>query len=415
MQHRAWLFFALLAPLALACGSGGSVNVSAGGTGGAVEITGAGGAGGTGLHHDTTSVTTTTTASTTTGGTGPTCPPTPPPTGPTIDTPDDQWTWVPIAGSKCRGGGSTGIGVRKSPGSKALFIYLEGGGACFNGTTCAISASSFGKVEFDAWAATVGQTGIFNNGNTDNPVRTWNAVYVPYCSGDVHAGDASGADVPGGPQNQEFVGYNNVGLALSRLVPTFADVNQVLLTGISAGGFGAAINYDRVAAAFCPTPVVLLDDSGPPMSDTYLAPCLQKQWRSLWNLQATLPSDCSDCAEPNGGGIVNYVTYLAEKWPKSRLGLISSTQDAVISTFYGFGTNDCTSSTPLPGSVYAAGLEDLRSNYMASSGLWGTYFIDSTNHTWLLGPGYYTTSVKGKKLTTWIGDLIDGQPSNVGP
>ena len=67
--------------------------------------------------------------------------------------------------------------------------------------------------------------------------------------------------------------------------------------GLVAGGFGAAFNYDRVSAAFCPLPVTLLDDSGPPMSDTYLAPCLQKQWRGLWNLPGVLPAACTACAK----------------------------------------------------------------------------------------------------------------------
>ena len=61
------------------------------------------------------------------------------------------------------------------------------------------------------------------------------------------------------------------------------------------------------------------------------------------------------------------------------------------------------------------GLEDLRNTYLSTSNRWGTYFIDSTQHTWLLGPGYFTTTVKGKKLTDWISDLLQGHPGNVGP
>src|SRR5689334_18496513 len=73
--------------------------------------------------------------------------------------------------------------------------------------------------------------------------------------------------------NQSFVGYTNIGHYLQRLVPTFSSATQVVLTGTSAGAFGAFLNYHRVAQAFCPKPTVLIDDSGPVMSDTYLAPC----------------------------------------------------------------------------------------------------------------------------------------------
>ena len=165
--------------------------------------------------------------------------------------------------------------MRINPASTKLYIYLEGGGACFNAATCTISLASFGATDFAGWASTVGLTGIFDPTNAANPVQDWNAIYVPYCSADVHVGDATGVNVNGGgPTDQTFIGYENVGYDLGRIVPTFPQVTQVLLTGISAGGFGAAYNYDRAnSAAFCPPPVALIDDSGPPMSDGYLAPC----------------------------------------------------------------------------------------------------------------------------------------------
>jgi hypothetical protein len=415
-QDGTFFFFAALAAAALggaACGGGGEVAASSGGTGGA--ITGAGGG--------TTTIPVVTTGSTSisgvaptsgAGGSAPSCPATPPIEGPGITGPDHQWTWIPIDGSRCRDGSQTGFGFRPSSTSKKLFIYLEGGGACFNAATCLIALPSFGKAAFDAWAATIGQMGIFDGGNGQNPIHDWNAIYVPYCSGDVHAGAATGADVPGGPQGQDFTGYENLGLYLQRIVFTFKGADDVLLTGASAGGFGAAFNYDRVAAAFCPTGVAMIDDSGPPMSDQYLAPCLQKQWKGLWNLAATLPTGCA-CDDAQGGGIVNYITYLQSRWPESRMGLVSSTRDAVISTFYGYGTDDCTSSTPLPGPTYAAGLEDLRQSYLMKGGKWGTYFVNSTTHTYLIGPGFYTTTVQGKPLTAWVGDVLAGQAGNIGP
>jgi hypothetical protein len=420
MDTRAWLLLGLggvglgCLGAALGCGGGGQITSASTSAGAGGAITGASGAGGGVVTHPVSSVAATT-GSGGHGGAAPTCPPTPPVEGPPLSTPDHQWTWVPVSGAKCRDGSATGIGVRLSSTSKKVFIYLEGGGACFNAATCAISLASFGKPAFDAWASTVGLTGVFDPNVGANPVKDWSAIYVPYCSGDVHAGDATGVSVPSGPSAQDFVGYENMALYLGRIVPTFHDAPQVLLTGISAGGFGAAFNYDRVAAAFCPTPVTLVDDSGPPMGDAYLAPCLQKQWKGLWNLAGTLPAGCTDCNTADSGGIVNYVPYLAKTWPDSYLGLISSTHDAVISTFYGYGTANCTQSTPLSGAAYAAGLDDLRNNYMSSSGKWGTYFVDSATHTYLLGPGFYTTQVQGKLLTSWMRDLLDGKASNVGP
>ena len=414
MRARACLVLGLLG-VVHGCGSAGDPPETTLGRGGAGGIINGAGGGTTGII--TTPLTTTTTSSDVggSGGGAPTCPPTPPVEGPPISAPSGKWTWVAVSGSRCRDGSPTGVGIRLNPSSTKVAIYLEGGGACFNTATCAIALASFGKATFDAWAATVGQLGIFDDGAADNPIKDWNVVYVPYCSGDVHAGSASGADVPNGPQDQDFVGYENMGHYLGRLVPTFADATHVLLTGVSAGGFGAAFNYHRVAAAFCPIPVTLIDDSGPPLADDYLAPCLQKKWRELWNLAAALPTECADCTLPSGGGLVNYADHLAATWPNSRLGLISSTRDSVISTFFGYGADGCTKTTPIPGDVYAEGLMDLRDNHLSSASGWGSYYVDSTTHTYLIGPGFYLAQVNGVKLTQWMRDLLSGYPSHVGP
>lgn len=358
------------------------------------------------------------------GGTGPMCAPEGPFDGPAIkpiDAPPEKWTWIEVDGAKCRDGSPTGFGIRPQTGSDKLVIYLEGGGACFNGTTCGINPGSFGSVAFGAWQGSAGNTGIFDSDNMENPVKDWNMVYVPYCSGDIHAGGASNVDVPGAfsPKDQDFVGYDNIYLYLKRIIPTFPDVSKVLLTGISAGGFGAAYNYDRVAQAFCPKPVILVDDSGPPMSDSYIAPCLQSRWRGLWSLEDTLPADCAACSGADGGGIVNYVDYIGNKYPNARLGLISSTRDSVISLFFGYGKNDCNDidgiASPIDGKVYAAGLEELRSKHMGMPGRWSTYYVDSTTHTYLLA-GLYSTTVQGKKLSAWLGDVVnDGPMEHVGP
>ncbi|AKT39494.1 uncharacterized protein CMC5_036410 [Chondromyces crocatus] len=324
--------------------------------------------------------------------------------------------------ARCRNRSSTGFGVKLNPASDKLVIFLEGGGACFNTSTCLANPSSYSEQNFNSWRGGNGPGGILSSSNADNPVRDWNMVFVPYCTGDVHAGNATGQNVPGiaAPQNQSFVGYANIGHYLQRIVPTFTEVTQVLLTGASAGGFGAAFNYDRVAQAFCPHPVALLDDSGPPMADTYMAPCLQKRWRDLWNLDGSFPTDCADCSTANGGGIVNLASHLGAKYPDARLGLISSDKDNTIRTFFSFGQNNCASIDGLPSSMssatYAQGLEDLRQNHLSDSASWATYFIDSTTHTYLGGNGFYSTTVSGTALTDWVARLFMGEPpGHVGP
>jgi hypothetical protein len=355
------------------------------------------------------------------GGAGVACTPEGTFGGEPIEGEAGQWTWVGVPDALCRDGSPTGFGVRLNPASDKLFIYLEGGGACFSTLTCTLNPSSYGELAFMGWASG-GKGGLFDTENQDNPVRDWNGIYIPYCTGDVHAGNATDIDVPGigAPAGQSFVGYRNIGLYLDRIIPTFPSVTQVLLTGSSAGGVGAAYNYDRVAQAFCPRPVVLVDDAGPPMSDEYLAPCLQKRWRELWGLDGTLPVGCPDCSGADGGGIVNYATYLADRYPDARLGLVSSEEDDVIRLFYGFGENDCGNldgvlPSSMSGPRFREGLANLRDSYLSKSPVWGTYFVPGAAHTFLGGGGYTATKVEDVPLTEWISTMIDGgDPGHLG-
>lgn len=333
-----------------------------------------------------------------------------------------QWAWVDEPKALCRDGSATGFGVRINPNSDKLVIYFQGGGACFNSATCGSNPATFNSGTFALAVLAGGQQGIFNQTDSANPFRDWNAVFIPYCTGDVHAGTATGVTVPGvgAPTNQQFVGYRNVGYYLKRIIPTFPKVTRVLLTGASAGGFGSMLNYHRVAQAFCPRPVSLVNDSGPVFQDAFLAPCLQKRWRQLWNFDANLPAGCTGCSNADGSGMANYEKFIGQNYPAQRLGLISSLQDATISYFLGFGQNNCSAIDgtpgPLPGATFQAGLIDLRDSLLKPNPNWSTYYLTGTTHTYLNNANYSSLTSAGVKLTDWmIGIANQGPSSHVAP
>lgn len=316
------------------------------------------------------------------------------------------WTWIDVPGATCMNDTATGLGINLNPGSNKLMIYLEGGGACFNAFTCSGVAhqDGFNANHLAQFASDYGDNGVFNREDGDNPFKDWNMVFIPYCTGDIFAG--SNPDGFGG-RNQ--VGFDNMGAYLDLLVPAFADADHVVLTGSSAGGFGAMYNFPRAQEAFGDTPVTLLNDSGPPMSDDYMTPCLQQQVRDLWNLDATLPQDCADCFNDDGGGLINAVRYAADKYPDRRFGLISSTTDGVIRLFYGWGYPNCSNpQVPMPADVFRAGLAQLRDEVLAPYPNFRVYTIESGLHVWLLENPLGTTNVTGVSLTDWIREMIDG-------
>ncbi len=334
---------------------------------------------------------------------------------PLPDAQANEWHWIDFPDALCRDGSTTGIGVRYGLENKVM-IFFQGGGACFNPTSCTFNRANYDSGNFDNWKDAAGREGVLDADNPDNPLGEWSVIYIPYCTGDVHAGDEPDTSLPGVNGAQQFVGYRNVVAYLDRVVPTFFDAEHVLVTGVSAGGFGAALNFDHIADAFPKSEVTLLDDSGPPMADAYLAPCLQSKWREAWGFDMTLPQACDDCFPDNGGGLINLVTFIGAKHDDSILALISSEEDSTIRSFFGFGSDDCNAVLPsMKASLFTEGLYDLRDNALKTGGAWGSFILPGEKHTWIGDNGVYSAEVSDMLLIDWITDILVRDPQHISP
>jgi hypothetical protein len=321
---------------------------------------------------------------------------------------EGQWNWTDFPDAHCRDGSSTGLGLNPSTASPNVMVFLDQGGACFNADTCAFNNSAFGGADFVPQVQ-----GIFNRDDPDNPVRTWSFVFIPYCSGDVHAGNRSDGAVDGGSP-QQFLGYRNLDAFLSRIVPTFAGAQQVLFAGSSAGGFGVLLNADHVARWFAPVPVTVLSDSGPPMPSNVVGPCLEQTWHDLWGFDQGPMLDCGADCPSSSDYMIDFPLHFGWRYPSYRSGLISSFQDATISLFFGFGQNGCAGAT-LAAADFQAGLMSVRGQLQVQGTPFGTYYIPGIQHIWLMSDSGFATTVNGVPLKQWVADLLAGSVSHVGP
>lgn len=328
-----------------------------------------------------------------------------------IEADADTWTWVPFDDAFCMDGSTTGIGINPNPESTKLLIFLEGGGACFDPITCATVANpdGFGADRFASAASGTLARGITDRTNEANPFADWNMVYVPYCTGDVHAG--TNVD---GFEGRMHVGHRNYQAYIERIAATFGEsVDEVVLGGRSAGGLGAVINYPISASAFGCTPVHMIDDSGAVLSDTYMRPCLQQAARDVW--QVALPSECEHCSCDDGGGLVNAFPYLTRRYPDRRFGLLSYTADRVFRIFFGYGySRACNLPAALPPEDFEAGLFELRS-LMEGEANFHTFYVHGDSHVFTSGD--LGISAGGLSLAEWSEQLHTGDDgwTDVGP
>jgi hypothetical protein len=248
-----------------------------------------------------------------------------------ITAPNETWTWVPFPDSACGNGAPTGIGLNPTTRSRDVLLYLEGGGACWEGITCFVVKSAvrietgYGPADFAN--DPVKSAPFFNRANPNNPVKDMSYVYVPYCTGDVHAGDSVRSyDAQNPNRLVHHKGGKNMDAFLHRLKATFPDAQRVFLSGSSAGAYGAQLNFPRVQDAWPNAEVHALADCGQMVNPSGAR---LTDWLNAWNV--TVPSDCTGCL----ADFTKYPAYLATKYPQSRFALLAYEEDGVLRQFFG--------------------------------------------------------------------------------
>lgn len=301
-----------------------------------------------------------------------------------------------MSGTKCARGAAAGIGYSAGA-TDELVIFMQGGGACWNNGMCQPSVYRWGPIcnygsdsicladlpggtqplaayvahpdpfpsdGGGAFAAEVGQvsSSVLFARRAENPMAAASYAFVPYCTGDLHAGDTTrtyftkaGLFDPPVARTHHFAGATNLDAYLAWLRARHSTVRLVWLLGVSGGGYGAQLNLHRVRQAFPEAQVHLLADSAP-MVDTPYFDTLRREW----NLQ--VPAACTSC----DGGFPEIVAHQLDAAPTSRVALLSYAEDQVLTRFFfAAGTTAAWAAPPTP--AYVASLTALEPRYEARS------------------------------------------------
>jgi hypothetical protein len=118
--------------------------------------------------------------------------------------------WVPVqapvsSGATCGNGTPFHFFVNRAIGTRKTLIYFEGGGACWQQREClgkgkfsevatnpnGVPANYFSQINLAAFGLVSPMIWRLSPLNR-TVTQSWNLVYVPYCTGDVHTGNAVG-------------------------------------------------------------------------------------------------------------------------------------------------------------------------------------------------------------------------------
>jgi hypothetical protein len=168
-----------------------------------------------------------------------------------------------------------------------VIVDFEGGGACWNQLTCSVSGSLFRDeartlAEFQSSLA-AGEFGGIYDPDPRRAFADWTLVHIPYCTGDIHWGNAA-ADYGDG-LTIEHRGFVNASAALDWLYAHYQTPANIFVSGCSAGAYGAALHSAYIAQHYRQARVAMLADSGAGIiTDSFLKDSLPR-----WNAQVALP------------------------------------------------------------------------------------------------------------------------------
>ena len=325
--------------------------------------------------------------------------------------------------------------VRKGTVNKVL-VFFNGGGACWDTENClnhltytpavyeAVESEQFGTWTSEGFVPI--DEGIFDFTDCPNPFKDWYVIYLPYCTGDLFWG---AQDAQYGEFTIQHRGFVNFMAVLNWMKNNFRCPLQVFVTGSSAGGYGAILNYPYIREAFPLSRVYALGDAANGVTgEGFTAAANEK-----WNIQYPDWILTGDITEYDMDDIY---TNIAAEYPFMKFAQYTTAGDSTQSWFYYLQRTDPYTGYPIIKEPYvwnpdpAVIGDELYAVYMqlqlASFGLWhnqmlayayGTadaapnyrYYIgEGTVHTILRSDKFYTeNSAEGVSFAGWVWIMVN--------
>lgn len=325
---------------------------------------------------------------------------------PAADALGEGWNTLATDG-QCTPGTPFQFYAKTSDASNNLLIFFNGGGACWFGQACDLSSepnihSPF--ADMDANNPRLAE-GIFDFENAENPFANYDMVFIPYCTGDVFIGsgernytyqDAAGNEVN---YTAHHNGYENSMISLEWIYENFTAVDNVVVTGSSAGAIGASFYSGLIAEHYSSSPVVLLADAAGGYRTAKLPITL-----NAWDSAPILPDWDEYTGETNESlSFQDFYIASANHNANLRIAQYNAAEDAVQKNFtYVIGDTPGSFSLPLRILTNYQEIEDATDEFFS-------YTAGGDVHTILRSEIFYQYEVEDTRFVDWVQDLVDGK------
>lgn len=225
-----------------------------------------------------------------------------------------------------------------SPGTtNKVVIDFMGGGACWKAELCEQgSASAIESVEQFKKEFGDKLQGIYDRKEASNPLKEWNHIFIPYCTGDLHWGsnDKTYTEANGRTYVVKHRGANNVKAVLKWVQERFANPENVLVSGCSAGAYASAFWLPKIRESYPQSTVSQFGDSGiSPITETFAEEAFGN-----WNIYKEGPSWVPGLNPNDVKWSRLQIDYIYQKigshYPNVRFAHFTSAQDGVQQFFY---------------------------------------------------------------------------------
>jgi hypothetical protein len=279
-----------------------------------------------------------------------------------------------------------------------VLVYLQGGGACWNDLTCTLGAAMSPQEaptfqEFMEGVVSHQYDGVLDRANPDNLFASWTVVYVPYCTSDIHWGRTTREYAGGLVQHHK--GFFNAAAALGWVFDHVDQPEMVVMSGCSAGGYGALLHSAYVAQHYPQAKVrVLVDAAAGITTPSFIRDSLTA-WDALPSLTGAKPLSDVDV---DALGFEDVFRRIADYWPQHRYALYSTAHDGLQKFIYkAMGGKD----TEWPDLLL-----DAANTLLGALPNYRCYVPAGTLHCVLPFRAFYLREVNGVPLLQWVREFV---------